>query len=78
MKIKRRSAKTARLLGGLRQIRMDAGLTQKKVARKLSTYSTFVSKIESGERHLEVLELAEFCRLYKVKLADFLESVGIG
>jgi len=78
MKVAYRSVKMARLLDRLRQIRKDAGLTQKKVARKLSAYPTFVSKVESGEKRLDVLELAEFCRLYKVPLAEFLESVDIG
>ena len=36
-----------------------------------------MSKCESGERRIDVVELAEFCRLYGIKLLDLLKSVGI-
>lgn len=43
----------------LRQARKDAGLTQEELARKLGKYKTYISKIEAGERRLDVLEFAE-------------------
>src|SRR6185369_6618249 len=59
------------VLDGLRQARRDAGLTQTDVARRFGAHASFVSKIESGERRLDVVELAAFCRVYRIKLADF-------
>ena len=41
----------------LRQLRLDAGLTQVEVARRLDVAQSFVSKYESGERRLDVIEL---------------------
>ena len=41
----------------LRQLRRDAGLTQVEVARRLDVAQSFVSKYESGERRLDVIEL---------------------
>ena len=41
----------------LRELRVDAGLTQVEVAEKLSVPQSFVSKYESGERRLDVIEL---------------------
>ena len=41
----------------LRQLRRDAGLTQAEVARRLDVAQSFVSKYESGERRLDVIEL---------------------
>jgi predicted transcriptional regulator len=41
----------------LRQLRLDAGLTQVQVAERLDMPQSFVSKYESGERRLDVVEL---------------------
>lgn len=41
----------------LRQLRQDAGLTQVEVAGRLDVPQSFVSKYESGERRLDVIEL---------------------
>jgi transcriptional regulator with XRE-family HTH domain len=65
------------LLAALRRSREDAGLTQLDVAEKLDVYASYVSKCESGERRIDVIELAEFCRLYGVGLADFLKVAGL-
>ena len=77
MKKLRHSAKYARLLKTLRQVRKEAGLTQTDVARKFGAHASFVSKCESGERRVDVIELAEFCRIYKVPLAEFLQRAEI-
>jgi transcriptional regulator with XRE-family HTH domain len=66
-----------RLLKALRQARKDAGLTQLDVAARLETYASYVSKCESGERRIDVVELAEFCRVYGVKVIELLKSAGI-
>jgi transcriptional regulator with XRE-family HTH domain len=41
----------------LRQLRREAGLTQVDVAKRLDVARSFVSKYESGERRLDVIEL---------------------
>jgi transcriptional regulator with XRE-family HTH domain len=66
-----------RLVERLRQARERAGLTQRQVAKKLKLYASFVSKVESGERRLDVAELAAFCKAYGVDLIDFLKEVGL-
>lgn len=66
-----------RLLKALRQARKDAGLTQLDVAARLETYASYVSKCESGERRIDVVELAEFCRAYDVTVVELLKSAGI-
>jgi len=55
----------------LRDARNEASLTQVKVARKLGRQQSFVSKCESGERRVDVVELAEFARLYRKPLSFF-------
>jgi transcriptional regulator with XRE-family HTH domain len=54
----------ARFLELLRKAREEAGLTQIEVARKLGRPQSFVSKCESGERRVDVVELIDFCRVY--------------
>ena len=65
------------LLEALRRARKEAGLTQMDVAARLEAYASYVSKCESGERRIDVVELADFCRVYGIKVADLLRSVGI-
>ena len=65
------------LLLALRRARKTAKLTQVDVAERLDVYASYVSKCESGERRIDVIELAEFCRVYGVKLVDFLKSIEI-
>jgi len=59
------------LLELLRRIRSDAGLTQAQMAKKLGQPQSYVSKYESGERRLDVLELSQVCRAAGISLADF-------
>jgi len=58
----------------LRAARVEAGLTQAAVAQRLSKPQSYVSKSESGERRLDVLELAEYARLYRKGLAYFVSG----
>ena len=67
-----------RLIQALRLARENAGLTQMEVAEKLGAYASLVSKCESGERRIDVIELAAFCRVYGLDLIDFLRNLGLG
>lgn len=66
-----------RVTRALRAAREAAGLTQGEVAAALDVYASFVSKVESGERRVDVVELAELCGVYGIDLAAFLKSVGL-
>jgi transcriptional regulator with XRE-family HTH domain len=59
----------------LRRIRRDAGLTQEDLAAKLKRPQSFVSKYESGERRLDVLELREICSAMNITLIDFVNKM---
>ncbi|MGD0265861.1 MAG: helix-turn-helix transcriptional regulator [Candidatus Methylomirabilota bacterium] len=67
----RRSAVYRLFLTRLREARREAGLTQAVVAAKLHRPQSFVSKCESGERRVDVVELIEFARLYGKELTFF-------
>lgn len=66
-----------RLLAELRNARKGARLTQLEVAKKLGKHAPFVSKIESGERRVDVIELSELCGIYQISLLRFLKSIGL-
>ncbi len=59
----------------LRQVRAEAGLTQWDLAKKLNRPQSFVSKFESGERRLDILELREVCRALDIPVVDFLSRL---
>lgn len=61
----------------LRAARAAAGLTQAEAAKRLGVYATFVSKVESGERRVDVVELGQMCRVYGVDLVALLRSAGL-
>lgn len=59
----------------LRQVRNEAGLTQADVAERVGQPQSFISKYESGERRLDVLELRAVCSAIGVSLPDFVKRL---
>ena len=59
----------------LRQARHDAGLSQAQVAQALGRPQSFVSKVESGERRVDVVELQVLASLYDRPLTYFSEAL---
>ena len=55
----------------LRQIRLDAGLRQVDLAGHLGQPQSFVSKYESGERRVDILELRLVCKVVGISLREF-------
>ena len=66
------SARYRRFLKQLRAARGLASLTQEQVAAALNRPQSFVSKCESGERRIDVIELEDFARLYRKPISFFL------
>lgn len=60
-----------KLLDLLKKTRNDKGITQLELADKLSKPQSFVSKIESGERRLDLVELEHICNALNVDLVEF-------
>lgn len=57
----------------LRQARTEAGLTQSQLAEKISQTQSYVSKYESGEQRLDLIELEAVCEAVGISLIDFVE-----
>ena len=45
----------------LARIRADAGLSQRQLAKLLDVPHSWVAKVESGERRIDLVEFAWFC-----------------
>ena len=58
----------------LRSTREAAGLTQTQAAVKLKKPQSFISKIESGERRLDLIELKQVCTALGVSVTDFVKN----
>jgi transcriptional regulator with XRE-family HTH domain len=60
-----------RFLEKLKKAREEAGLTQIQAAQAVCKHQSFTSKIESGERRIDFVELQELAHLYKKPLSFF-------
>ena len=58
------------VLRKLKKARKKSGLTQVEIAKRLGKPQSFVSKIENGERRLDIIELKHIARLYKTSVND--------
>lgn len=67
------SAEQVKLQALLRQVRAEANLTQVGLAERLGKPQSFVSKYESGERRLDLVELRSVCRCLGISLTKFVE-----
>ncbi|MBU2545505.1 helix-turn-helix transcriptional regulator [Patescibacteria group bacterium] len=59
------------VLQRLKKARQDVGLKQNEVAEKLGKPQSYVSKIESGERRVDIIELKQISKIYKKSLIFF-------
>lgn len=53
----------------LRELRTEKGLTQVQLSETLGMPQSFVSKYETGERRLDVIELRQVCQSLGTPLA---------
>ena len=55
--------------------REESGLTQVQVAGKLKKPQSYVSKIERGERRLDIIEFFELAEILKIDPIEFLQTL---
>ncbi len=65
------SAKQNILQNLLKRFRTEANLKQSELAEILNQSQSFVSKYESGERRLDLLELWQICQALNISLTEF-------
>ena len=57
----------------LKKARLEAGLDQVEVADQLGKTQSHVSKVEAGQRRIDIVALKEFARIYKKPVDYFLQ-----
>jgi transcriptional regulator with XRE-family HTH domain len=64
-----------RICAALRDTREAAGLTQSELAQRLGVAQSYVSKVENGDRRIEVAELLLICAALGVPIVTFLKRI---
>jgi transcriptional regulator with XRE-family HTH domain len=59
------------LLELIYQLRVTSGLRQLDLSKKLKSPQSLVSKLETGERRIDLVELRELCKALDTNLIDF-------
>jgi len=66
------SKKYQNVVDGLKDVRTNLGLTQKEVSLKLRKPQSYISKIERGERRLDIVELEDLAKIYNKNITYFI------
>lgn len=70
------SSDSKRIVNQLRKARMEAHLTQSGAAKLLKKTQSYISKIESGQRRIDFIQLRHFAKIYKKSLSFFIKFNG--
>ena len=63
------------VIGRLRSKREMGGVTQAQLAELLKVNQAFVSKVETCERRLDIIELHQICKVLNISFVDFITEV---
>src|SRR6266545_52922 len=75
MKIPKENRQREKFLLLLKDIRQKKGIRQVDLAEQLDVPQSFISKYESGDRQLDILELRRICELLGITLNDFVQQL---
>ena len=59
----------------LKEIREKRGIRQVELAERLGVPQSFVSKYESGDRQLDILELRRICQVVGISFDHFIQQL---
>lgn len=68
-------AEYRKVINKLRTIREESGVTQEQLASMLGIKQTSISKIETCERRLDIIELRNVCKVLNISLIDFVNDI---
>jgi transcriptional regulator with XRE-family HTH domain len=67
----------AEFLKLLIETRLEAGVTQVQLGKKLPFGQSGISKIERGERRIDVIELRSICSQLNIDFLDFMQRLEV-
>ncbi|HCM1989787.1 TPA: helix-turn-helix transcriptional regulator [Salmonella enterica subsp. salamae serovar 30:m,t:-] len=59
----------------LREARIANHITQEELAKAFGRPQSFIAKVESGERRLDIVEFVKLCRLIKIDPVNILDRL---
>jgi transcriptional regulator with XRE-family HTH domain len=62
-------------LDALGKARRDAGITQTELADRLGNRQVFISKLERGDRRMDVVDLFEYCEAAGIEFLPFVRDL---
>ena len=62
------------LLELLYSLRMESGLTQTELASRIGMPQSYISKIENGERRVDIVELYKICTALNCDFVNFISQ----
>lgn len=66
------SAEQGQIIQKLIDARKKAGLTQERVAKSIGRTQSFIAKVESGQRRVDVVLLKELANIYKISIQELI------
>ena len=72
------SSDYAKFLSLLKSTRLDAQVPQTELAERLGVTQVFVSKVERGERRLDLVETLWWCQSLGVSFSEFASTLELG
>ncbi len=62
-----------KLVERLKKARLETELDQKEAAKLLGRTQSYISKVESGQRRIDVVQLKSFAKIYNKSLYFFIK-----
>lgn len=75
MKIPNETDQRKKFLLFLKNSRKKSGIRQVDLAEQLDVPQSFISKYESGDRQLDILELRRICQVLGIPFRDFVRQL---
>jgi len=63
------------LLKLLKHMRLKGNFSQLALAKKMGVSQSFISKYESGERRLDIVEVMQICKVLNISFTQFVKTL---
>ncbi len=70
-----RTTRHRRVMAALVDVRTKAGVTQRELARRMGRAHSYVSRIEKGDRRLDVPEFIQWCEVLSADPMDVMRRI---